>query len=72
MYQPAPNLLAYLIAASSFGAIIISVLLVMAATQESRSPNGDHRRVKSDGVMGVRLIVAGAMVLVAYAGWRLF
>lgn len=72
MYLDRFPLTDWLLAVSAFGAIAIGALLVMAATQESRSPNGDHRRVKSDGVMGVRLILAGVMVLVAYAGWRLF
>lgn len=64
--------LAWLVAVSGFGAIIIGALLLRSATLESRSPYGRPERVRSDGAGGVRFIMAGMMVLIGYGAWRLF
>lgn len=69
--EPFPYL-AWLAAISGCGSIVIGAMLMMAATEESRSPNGNPHRVRSDGVMGVRLILAGVLILLAYAVWRLW
>jgi hypothetical protein len=52
-------------------AIAIGAMLIVASEQEARRPYGNGQRIRSDRNGGVRFILAGVLILLAYAVWRL-
>lgn len=71
MYAPSFPLWAWLVCVAGMGAIAIGIMLMLVARRASRA-GAPEAHVRADGVMGVRLILAGALQLLACAVWRLW
>jgi hypothetical protein len=71
MYLPTTSLLPWLICIGAMVAIAIGAMLIVASEQEARRPYGNGQRIRSDRNGGVRFILAGVLILLAYAVWRL-
>lgn len=72
MYATTFPLAAWLICIVTFISILSGALMLLAAAQEDRDPDGAPKRVRRLRNGGVRLILAGVIILIGYAAWRLF